>query len=117
MDQVGFGLIGCGTWGEIHARTYRASAYARLVEVCDQNGARAAQIAQEYGAGRFSTDWRDVLANPEIEAVAVATPDFAHTEIVLAAIEAGKHVLVEKPLAATAKSARRFSWPAERASS
>lgn len=108
MEKVGFGLIGCGTWGEVHARTYQASGHARLVEVCDQNSERAARMARQYGAERYATDWRDLLANPEIAAVSIATPDFAHTEIVLAAIAAGKHVLVEKPLAATAEECQEI---------
>jgi len=101
MINAGFGLIGCGTWGAVHARTYQASASVRLVEVCDQDATRAALFAQQYGAEKHSSDWRELLANPEIQAVSVATPDFAHSEVVLAAIEAGKDVLSEKPLAST----------------
>ncbi|HLF34372.1 MAG TPA: Gfo/Idh/MocA family oxidoreductase [Cyclobacteriaceae bacterium] len=101
MKPNGFGLIGCGIFGTVHARTYAASPHARLVAVCDQDIERARQAAGKYHAGSFTDNWRDLLKNPEIEAVSVATPDFAHTEIVLAALKAGKHVLVEKPLALT----------------
>ena len=101
MKSTGFGLIGCGIWGSVHAMTYTASPDVELVEVCDQNEQRAKETAEKYQVKNYTTDWRKVLDNPEIRAVSVATPDFAHTEIVLAALHAGKHVLVEKPLALT----------------
>jgi len=101
MINTGFGLVGCGIWGAVHARTYQASPWARLVHVSDQDEQRASLYAEQYGAVRHSTDWRDLIADPEVQAISVATPDFAHSEIVLAAMEAGKHVLSEKPLAST----------------
>lgn len=101
MNKAGFALIGCGTWGRVHARTYAASPSARLVAVYDQDAARAAGFAAEFGFSEHGTDWRVALTRPDIQAVSIATPDFAHGEIALAAIGAGKHVLVEKPLATT----------------
>jgi predicted dehydrogenase len=106
MAGAGFGLIGCGTWGTVHARAYAASPHACLVEVCDENEERARRFAQQYGVRKCSTDWRELLANPDIRAVSIATPDFAHGDIVLAAIEAGKDVLVEKPLATSIEECR-----------
>lgn len=99
MNKSGFGLIGCGLWGSVHARVYAASPGGRLVAVCDRDGERAARFAKEYGAGKHTSSWRDVVSDPEIRAISVVTPDFEHAEIVLAAIEAGKDILVEKPLA------------------
>jgi len=99
--SIGFGLIGCGIWGEVHARTYTASPLVRFVAVCDLEKDRAEQFAQVYNAEKSYTDFNELLANPDIKAVSVATPDFCHTKIVLDALEAGKHVLVEKPLATT----------------
>ena len=99
--SIGIGLIGCGIWGEVHTRTYASSPLARFVAVCDLEKDRAEQFAQKYSAELSYTDFNDLLANPDIEAVAIATPDFSHANIVLAAIEAGKHVLVEKPMATT----------------
>jgi len=116
MIQTGFGLIGCGTWGAVHARTYQASPWARLVEVCDKDANRAAHFAEQYGAQKHSSDWLELLANPEIQAVSIATPDFAHSEVVIAAIEAGKDVLSEKPLASTVEDCRRILAARERKS-
>ena len=101
MEAAGIGIIGCGIWGSIHARTFSASPSVRLAAVCDNDGERAEKFKTEYGAGKTYTDWNELLADPDIDAVSIATPDFAHADIVLGAIDAGKHVLVEKPLATT----------------
>ena len=101
MSLPGYGLIGCGLWGSVHARTLSAAPLARLVAVCDRDHTRAENFARQYHAASFYTDWRELLTDPEVGAVSIATPDFTHTDIVLEAIEAGKHVLVEKPLATT----------------
>jgi len=101
MEKIGFGLIGCGTWGSIHARTYAASPQVKFVGVCDLDKNRAEHFAQTYKTDKCCSDWRILLHDPQIQAVSIATPDFDHADIVLAAIEAGKDVLVEKPLAQT----------------
>ncbi|MHC4559649.1 MAG: Gfo/Idh/MocA family protein [Planctomycetota bacterium] len=108
MERIGFGLIGCGIWGSIHARTFAASPLVRFVGVCDLDKDRAEAFAKDYRAENSYTDWNELLANPEIKAVSVATPDFAHSAIVLAAIEAGKDVLVEKPLAMTIEECEKI---------
>jgi predicted dehydrogenase len=101
MDTIGIGLIGCGIWGSIHAQTYVSSPHAKLVTICDKDIERAQQYADKYGSENYSTDYKEVLSNPGIAAVSIATPDHTHTLIVLDALKAGKHVLVEKPLAMT----------------
>lgn len=101
MARRRFALVGAGLFGEMHARAYRAHPEAELAVVCDVNRARAREVAQRYGAGRFCTDWREVALDAEIAAASVATPDFAHTEIAVGLARAGKHLLVEKPLAMT----------------
>ena len=78
---------------------------AELVAVCDLNEARARDIADRYNVPHVYTDYRDLLARPDIAAVSIATPDFVHREIAVAAAEAGKHILVEKPLATTVEDA------------
>ncbi len=101
MDTIGIGLIGCGIWGSIHAQTYSRSPFTKLVTTCDQDSERAEQFSQKYGSASHTSDYQDILMNPEILAVSVATPDYSHTQIVTDALNAGKHVLVEKPLATT----------------
>lgn len=108
MGKPGLALIGCGLWGSVHARAFAASQSARLVTTCDVDEGRAARFAKEYRAERHSTSWEDVLKDPEIDAISVATPDFAHGDIVRAAIVAGKDVLVEKPMATTVAECREI---------
>lgn len=104
----GFGIVGTGVWGENHALTYSTFPGAQLVAVCDVNEARAAEVARKYGAKRWYSAYQELLADPEVEAVSVATPDFAHTEVAVAAAQAGKDLLVEKPLALTVEDCHRI---------
>jgi predicted dehydrogenase len=101
MEKVRFGLIGTGTWGNVHAETYSTHHRTSLAAVCDVDEARARKAADLWGAGRVYTDYREMLRNPDIDAVAVVTPDFAHREPIVEAARAGKHIIVEKPLATT----------------
>ena len=65
MKKAGFGLIGCGTWGDVHARTYGASPYAWFVAAADQDERRAVRAAREHGAERHTSNWHDLLEDPE----------------------------------------------------
>lgn len=109
MDRVRFGLIGTGTWGNVHAETYSTYYRASLAAVCDLDEARARKAANLWGARRVYTDYREMLRDPEIDAVAVATPDFAHREPIVAAARAGKHIIVEKPLATTGEDLEQIA--------
>jgi predicted dehydrogenase len=115
MDRVGFGVIGAGLFGENHALVYSRLPGVELVAVCDQNEARAREVAERYGARTYYTDYAQLLAEPDITAVSIATPDFAHSEIALAAAQAGKHILCEKPLATTVEEAQSIVDAAARA--
>lgn len=95
---LGLGVIGTGMWGRAHAEVYARSPYSRLVAVCDLVEERARTVAERYGA-RSYTDLSAFLADPELEAVGIATPDVRHREPAVLAAEAGKHILLEKPLA------------------
>ena len=101
MEKVKFGIIGAGLWGEMHARTYWNHPLVEIGGVCDMNEARAKQIAAQYEAEQHYTDYRALLKRDDIAAVSIVTPDFAHTEIAVAAARAGKHILLEKPMATT----------------
>jgi len=97
--RVGLAIIGAGYWGPNLVRNAATSEACDLRWVCDLDRSRA-----EHSVGRYSTiavtdDVEDVLRDPLVRAVAVATPAHTHAEVALACLEAGKHVLVEKPLA------------------
>lgn len=104
MEPLNVALVGCGIFGEIHASTYAEYERANLVAVCDLAPERAEDFAGRFG-GRATTDLADILADDAIQAVSVATPDHAHREVCVALAEAGKHILVEKPLATTVAEA------------
>jgi len=101
MGKIGCAVIGVGLWGEVHAALYAEHPEMELVAVCDLNGERAAKVAEEHGAAKAVTDYREVIGDPAVQAVSIATPDFAHADAAVAAAKAGKHLLVEKPLATT----------------
>jgi predicted dehydrogenase len=107
--KVRFGVVGAGLWGAAHAEVYSQHPYAQLSAVCDADAARARKVAEACGGARTYTDFRELVRDPEVDAVAVATPDFAHREPIVAAARAGKHVHTEKPLATTAEDAEAIA--------
>ena len=113
MDQLNVAVVGAGILGSRHARVFHEQPETRLVAVVDVNPARA-EVAERYGAG-FHWDSASMLHTEEVDAVAVATPDHLHREPVLAALSAGKHVFMEKPLATTADDARAIAAAADAA--
>lgn len=99
-------VVGCGYWGSKHVRVLNAADGAAEVILVDANEERLRNLARNYRAARCFSSLRQ--AAPHVDAVVVATPPSTHVPVALAAIAAGKHVLVEKPLATTARGARRL---------
>ncbi len=110
-----YGVIGVGIQGESHAQCAAAAPNVRLVAVCDVNEERARTIALKYGAKHAFTNYEDLLACEEIEAVSIALPDHLHRAASEAAFAAGKHVLLEKPMATSVADAEAI-LAAQRAS-
>lgn len=96
----GIGIIGAGDYGAQHARVLQTLENVRLVAASRTNAAALADFTAEFG-GTGYTDYHDLLAQPDIDTVVIATPHHHHTEIALAAARAGKHILLEKPMAPT----------------
>ena len=94
------GVIGAGMMGSGHAGCVAQSAHGELVAVADTDAARARAIAERHGAACYRTH-RELLEAETVDALVVCTPDWAHREVCVDAAAAGKHVLVEKPLAMT----------------
>ena len=95
---TGFGILGAGMISGLHAAALRNSRKAALVAVCDLVEKRAAKLAQDYAPkAKVFTRLDDMLAEPNVEVVNIVTPNHLHTEAVLSAFGAGKHVLLEKP--------------------
>ena len=100
-QPVGLAVVGAGYWGPNLVRNALASPGVRLEAVCDMDLARARKLAGSASGVAGVDDLGKLLDDPAVEAVAVATPPSTHLEVAMAAIEAGKHVLVEKPLASS----------------
>jgi predicted dehydrogenase len=96
-NKIRVGVIGLGIMGEQYTRIYHAHPYAEVAAVATRNPKRLEQIGTQYGVKDRYTDYRAMLAEARLDAVCVATPDFAHFDPVKAALEAGLHVLCEKP--------------------
>jgi predicted dehydrogenase len=111
---ISVGVIGYGYWGPNLVRNFADQPDCRVGHVADLKVDRLSEVARRYPAARISTDYRDVLADTSLDAIAIATPTSTHFEIGLAALRAGKHVLLEKPLAATAEEAVRLTDEADR---
>ncbi|MFN8090886.1 MAG: Gfo/Idh/MocA family oxidoreductase [Vicinamibacteria bacterium] len=100
MKTIGWGLVGCGDIAAKRvAAALRDCAGSALVTVARARADKAAEFAARHGARRWHADWREVLRDPEVDAVYLATPVRLHAEQAIAAAEAGKHVLCEKPMA------------------
>lgn len=100
-DRSRVAVVGAGYWGPNLARNLQASVEWDLAAICDLDVERARLLADRIGGVPVTDDLADVLDDPTVDAVAIATPARTHHPIVLAALEAGKHVMVEKPLADT----------------
>lgn len=99
--MFGIGIIGCGKIAQVrHIPEYAENKDAKLLGFYDINKARAAALAEQYGGTAYETV-EEMLANPDIAAVSVCAANFAHAELTIAALNAGKHVLCEKPMAIT----------------
>ena len=107
------GVIGLGFFGSRHAQVYADHPAAELVGVADLDAARVAEVAGHTGATGH-TDFRELLARPEIEAVSICLPDRLHETAAIAAAEAGKTILLEKPFAHDAATAGRIVEAVER---
>ena len=108
MEQLKAGVIGL-RMGWSHANAIAASKGAQVVSVCDVDEERLAASARELCAEQAETDFRRVVENPALDFVVVATPDHFHCEHTVAALEAGKHVLCEKPMAPSLEECRRMA--------
>jgi predicted dehydrogenase len=112
-EKVRIGIVGAGIWGSNHALALASHPRGSLQLICDRDEARARALAEKHGC-RWTTRIED-LARSDVEAVTIATPDHLHRDPAVAMLEAGKHVLVEKPLATTVADGRAIVAAAEKA--
>ena len=103
--MIKLGVIGYGYWGPNLVRNFMEAPGSTVVAVCDQRPERLNQLTNRYPSIKTCSDTQQLLNDPQIEAVAIATPVSTHFDLALATLRAGKHALVEKPLAANSEQA------------
>src|SRR2546421_5447628 len=114
MDATTIGVIGCGYWGPNLLRNFVENEAAELRWICDLDETRLTAMARRYPSVQSTGDYRRLLDDPALEALAVVTPVATHFQIAKEALLAGKHVLVEKPLTTTVCEAEELIDLAER---
>ncbi len=112
---IGVAVVGYGYWGPNIVRNILERPELRLMCVCERDPARAADFGKRYASGTVEPDFDTVLLDPRVQAVSIATPPRTHYELARRALEAGKHVLVEKPLATSVCQAEELIALAQRA--
>lgn len=105
--SLGFGIVGCGRIAPRHAQSVAALPEARLLAVCDKVASRAEHFATEYHAQAL-TDYRQLLERSDVDVVNICTPSGLHAQMAIDALEAGKHVILEKPMALSLQDADRI---------
>jgi predicted dehydrogenase len=101
--MIHVGVIGYGRWGPNLARCVSAGRHCTISAICDRSTEQLARAACTHPVAALTDDWRSIVADKNIDAIVIATPAASHCEIALAALELGKHVLVEKPIARSAQ--------------
>jgi predicted dehydrogenase len=121
-DELGIGMVGYAFMGRAHSQAWRTVGRffdlpftPRLAAICGRDRARVAAAADRLGWAAWETDWKRLVDRDDVDLVDVCTPGSSHAEISIAALEAGKHVLCEKPLANTVDEARAMAAAADRA--
>lgn len=122
MSEIGIGLVGYKFMGRAHSNAWRQVDHffdvdpsPRMVALCGRDAEATSAAAKSLGWESFETDYRRLLAREDVQLVDVATPGNTHAEIAIAALEAGKHVLCEKPLANTLAEAKQMVQAARKA--
>jgi predicted dehydrogenase len=111
---IKFGVVGYGYWGPNLVRNLFEVADTQVIAVSDMREERLRQVASRYPSVEITTDYQVLLDNPEIDAIAVATPVSSHYELALRALQSGKHVMIEKPMTSTSQQAMRLIDEADR---
>jgi predicted dehydrogenase len=112
--SVGVGVVGYGYWGPNLVRNFASAEGSWVIAICDRDAAKLAGSKRLYPDVVTTTEFTDLLSDASIDAIAIATPVSTHYELAMAALRAGKHVLVEKPLAQTSEQVHRLIEEAER---
>ncbi|WP_324785849.1 Gfo/Idh/MocA family oxidoreductase [Streptomyces sp. H51] len=120
VNTLGVAVVGFGWMGRVHTQAYSRLPHhfpelglrPELIAVADEVPGRAEEAARRYGFASALRDWREIAADPRVDAVSITAPNFLHREIGVAMAEAGKHIWIEKPVGLTAEDARAVAGAA-----
>lgn len=115
LNEIRWGVLGLGWFGEIHVETLSAIPGVAVGAVCTRTASRLNEIADRFGVENRYSDFREMIDDPSIDIIDVTTHVNDHAEMVIAALEAGKHVFVEKPMAMNVAECDRMIAAAEKA--
>ncbi|MCE5328473.1 MAG: Gfo/Idh/MocA family oxidoreductase [Planctomycetaceae bacterium] len=115
MDKIKIGVIGTGTMGNCHAGNFSQYPDFQLTALCDIDKAALQRTAEKYNITQTYTDYRKLLSSADVDAVVVPLPNYLHAPVTIAALEAGKHVLCEKPMTVSVADAKAMVAAAVRA--
>ena len=124
VKKIGVGMLGYAFMGKAHSYAFKnmplffwpPPAVPELVSIFGRTGSKVAQAAENFGFRKYTTDWHEIIKDKEVEVVDNSLPNDMHRDVSIAAVEAGKHVLCEKPLAMNSKEAKEM-WDVARKSS
>ena len=114
MNKKQIAIVGAGMWGKTHIETIQQEGRGEVRWVCDALPAARAAVQEKFGVPHVTQQIEDVLADPAVDCVIVASPPFTHAEYALAVLQAGKNLVVEKPMALNAEQARQIAAEAAR---
>src|SRR5205823_167170 len=114
-EAIRIGIIGGGWPGKAHAKGYQAAGGFKVAAVSDLIPARRAQMMEEFGIARQYADAKELIDDPEVDAVSICLPNHLHAPMAVAALKSGKHVVSEKPPGLSAKEARQIESAAAKA--
>src|SRR5579864_6254933 len=115
FPKLRMGLIGCGAFGQSHLTALAGIPFVEVTAVTDLDADRSRKVARQYGVSRIANDFRELCALKDVDAVSVVTTEDQHLAPTLAALENGKHVFVEKPIATRLADAEKMAAAARNA--
>lgn len=113
QEKIGIGTVGCGYWGPNLIRNFHSLPGSRAVKACDLDPAQLERVAVRHPGIEITTEFSDLVDDPRVQAVVIATPVRTHFELARKSLMAGKHTLVEKPMAASSDQCRELIALAE----
>ena len=116
IPEIGIGMIGHAFMGKAHSNAWKQMPYIfwpppmmpKLVEISGAHEDSLKESAKRYGFTGYTTEWKELVANEDIQVIDILTPNFLHKEPAIEAAKAGKHIICEKPLAANSKDAKEM---------